>query len=154
MSTLGFAGTFLVGKILPPEVDVSNPVIAGFVMVIVWALIEAVFLSAIGNTPAKWLFGITIRRSTGKRLDFGDALFRAGLVAIQGLGLGLPFINLITQGFAYHRLRTTGTTLWDTKASLKVSHAEWTPLRAVSCVLATTLVFVSILLISAVANGT
>jgi hypothetical protein len=47
-------------------------------------------------------------------LSFSEALNRSFLVFVQGVGLGIPFVALFTQLFAYRRLTKTGTTLWDT----------------------------------------
>ena len=125
---------------------IENPIIAGVVLYLVWLPAEAVFLSSFGTTPAKWLFGIKVAHPGGDLLSFSEALNRSFLVFVQGVGLGIPFVALFTQLFAYRRLTKTGTTLWDTSASAAVFHKEWGVFRALAC---TTAVFGVLILMSA-----
>ena len=125
---------------------IENPIIAGVALYLVWLPAEAVFLSLFGTTPAKWLFGIRVTHPGGDLLSFSEALNRSFLVFVQGVGIGIPFVALITQLFAYRRLTKTGTTLWDTSASAVVIHKKWGVLRALVC---TTSVFCVLILVSA-----
>ena len=99
-----------------------------------------------GTTPAKWLFGIRVAQPSGNLLSFPDALNRSFLVFVQGVGLGIPLVALFTQLFAYRRLTTTGTTLWDTSANAVVLHKKWGVFRALLC---TAAVFIVLVLMSA-----
>jgi len=105
-------------------------------------LLEAVFLSTAGNTLGKWLYGIAVRTTSSQKLSFSQALSRSFRVALQGAGLGIPFVSFFTQIFAYRRLIRTGTTLWDTATGSVVSHKKWGAARAISCSLIVLLVFV------------
>ena len=125
---------------------IENPIIAGVVLYLVWLPAEAVFLSLFGTTPAKWLFGIRVAHPGSELLSFSEAINRSFLVFVQGVGLGIPFIALFTQLFAYRRLTKTGTTLWDTSACAVVLHKKWGVLRALMC---TTAVFGVLILMSA-----
>jgi len=142
---------FAVGAMMPAQAAgfaraIENPIIAGVVLYLVWLPADAVFLSLFGTTPAKWLFGISVTHPGGDLLSFSEALNRSFLVFIQGVGLGIPFIALFTQLFAYRRLAKTGTTLWDTSAKAVVLHKKWGVLRALVC---TASVFCVLILISA-----
>ncbi|MDR2366284.1 MAG: RDD family protein, partial [Zoogloeaceae bacterium] len=88
----------------------DNPIIAGAVLCLVWLPVDAAFLSLFGSTPAKWLFGIRVTYPGGGLLSFSEALKRACLVWIQGLGFGIPLVVIFTHLFAYRRLAKTGTT--------------------------------------------
>lgn len=125
---------------------IENPIIASVVLYLIWLPAEAVLLSMFGTTPAKWLFGIRVVHPCGDLLSFSEALNRSFLVFVQGVGLGIPFVALFTQLFAYRRLTKTGTTLWDTSASAAVFHKKWGVLRALAC---TTAVFGVLILMSA-----
>lgn len=125
---------------------IENPIIASVVLYLIWLPAEAVLLSLFGTTPAKWLFGIRVAHPSGDLLTFSEALNRSFLVFVQGVGLGIPFIALFTQLFAYRRLTKTGTTLWDTSASAVVLHKKWGVLRALVC---TAAVFGVLILMSA-----
>jgi uncharacterized RDD family membrane protein YckC len=124
----------------------ENPIIASIVLYLVWLPAEAVFLSLFGTTPAKWLFGIRVEHPGGNLLSFSEALNRSFLVFVQGVGLGIPFVALFTQLFAYRRLTKTGTTLWDTSAGAVVLQKKWGVFRALVC---TAAVFFVLILISA-----
>lgn len=124
----------------------ENPIIAGFVLYLIWVPAEAVLLSLFGATPAKWLFGIRVVHPGDDFLSLSEALNRSFLVFIQGVGFGIPFVALFTQLFAYRRLTKTGTTLWDTSTSAVVLHKKWGMFRALAC---TAAVFAVLALISA-----
>lgn len=125
---------------------IENPIIASIVLYLIWLPVEALLLSLFGTTPAKWLFGIRVAHPAGDLLSFSEALNRSFLVFVQGVGLGIPFVALFTQLFAYRRLTKTGTTLWDTSSSAVVPHKKWGVFRALVC---TAAVFVVLLLMSA-----
>jgi len=130
----------------------ENPIIASVVLYLVWVPAEAVFLSLFGTTPAKWLFGISIAHPGGDLLSFSESLNRSFLVFVQGVGLGIPFIALFTQLFAYRHLTKTGTTLWDTSANALVRHKKWGVLRALICTAAVFGVLILMSALNAVGN--
>ncbi len=114
----------------------DNILYAGAATTLAWALIEAVFLSTIGTTPGRWIFGIRLRTRTGEKLGFGDAVERSLRLGFAGLGMSIPFINLFTLFISYYKLCVTRSTSWDEAVGSTVSHARWGPARAAACVLA------------------
>ena len=116
-------------------VVLGNPFVAVILFVAIWVPLEAVLLATLGTTPARWIFGITVRGIDGGKLSLEQSLKRSALFAIQGLGLGIPIIAIFTQYFGYRRLTHTGTTLWDTAAESVVTHVEWGFGRALACTL-------------------
>jgi len=130
---------FMAGALFPDRAEeiiapLENVFVAGIVMYILWIPCEALLLSTVGTTPAKWLFGIRVLHTSGARLSFGAALKRTVLVFVQGEGLGLPIVTLVTRICAYNRLTKTGTTLWDTSTGAVVTHRPWGWFRATCCV--------------------
>lgn len=125
---------------------VENPIIASVVLYLIWLPAETFLLSLFGTTPAKWLFGIRIEHPDGNLLSLAEALNRSFLVFVKGVGLGIPFVALFTQLFAYRRLTKTGTTLWDASANAVVLHKKWGVFRSIAC---TAAVFAVLILISA-----
>lgn len=128
-----------VGVAMPTKAEglakaLENPIIAGIFLYLVWIPAEAAFLAMFGTTPAKWLFGIRVVHANGEAFSFSEALKRSFLVCVQGVGLGIPIVALLTHLFAYRRLTGTGTTLWDTSTNAVVTHREWGVLRALLCV--------------------
>lgn len=153
-SLLLFLLGFSIGATMPSRVEglakaIENPIIATFLLYLVWLPAEAAFLSLFGTTPAKWLFGIRVAYPDGELLSFSEALSRSFLVWVQGLGLGIPFVALFTQLFAYFRIMKTGTTLWDTSVGAVVTHQRWGVLRALVC----TVVVVGVLILLIVLNA-
>lgn len=121
---------------------IENPIGAAIVLYALWIPVEALFLSARGTTPAKWVFGIRITSNTGEKLSYAQALKRTFLVFVQGDGFGIPLATVFTRLYAYRRLTKTGTTLWDTSASSVVTHKRWGIIRALASALVTFATFV------------
>ena len=109
-------------------------IIADLVLKIIWMPIEAVLLSTIGSTFGKWLFGISVRTTSGQMLSFNQALERSWGVLLKGMAFGVPFVLLFTQYFAYKRLTNTGATLWDAETDCIVTHINWSAARTMACV--------------------
>ncbi len=77
-----------------------------------WIPIEALLISTWGYTPGKFLLRIKLLHNK-KKLTFSKSLKRSFLVWVKGIGLGIPFITIITQFSAYLRLYTRMKTSWD-----------------------------------------
>lgn len=134
--------SFLLEKFIPEQAQqfntiIENEIIAGFVVYSLWIPFEALFLSYLATTPAKWVFGITVLKNNGAKLLYSDALNRSFLVWIQGIGFGIPLVTFFTNYYAYKRLTRTGTTLWDTKVQANIFHKEWGVLRSMSVIVLT-----------------
>jgi len=110
---------------------IENPVSAMIIFSAIWIPVEAVFLSRLGTTPMKWLFGISVKKSTGAKLSCFDALRRAWLVFFRGEAFGLPLFIAIARYRAYHRLLNTGSTLWDTASDAVVTREKTGVLRTI-----------------------
>ena len=123
------------------DLILNNPVVAGVVMYIFWLPIEAFMLSKYGFTPSKWVFGISVIGKNSDKLSISKAFIRAGTVWIKGDGIGMPIIAIFTRVFAYRRLTSTGTTLWDEAAGSVVVHANWSIWRAALSIALTILVY-------------
>lgn len=139
---------FVLGILMPRHVGAAitalkNPLFSGVMVYLLWIPLEAFFLSTMGATPGKWLFGIEVMNRLGNNLTYSNALRRTLLVWFKGDGLGISLVAFFTRLFAYKRLKKTGTTLWDTSVHSVVTHKEFTFLRTAACVLA--LVAVSVI---------
>ena len=159
ISTLGLLAVLIVafgvGILFPSKAAgfakaLENQIIAGIILITLWIPLEAILLSTVGNTPAKWLFGISVKTTDGGNLSLQQALRRSFLAALQGMALGIPFVAFFTQIFAYRRLTKTGTTLWDTAANSVVTHKTWGVGRAIMCVVSVLFVLVLISAMNAV----
>jgi uncharacterized RDD family membrane protein YckC len=118
----------------------NNPIAATMLIYLLWIPFEAAFISMLGTTPAKWVFGISVKSRTGGNLSYMSSLGRAFGVWIQGDAFSFFIATIITRLFAYRRLTTTGTTLWDISSGSTVSHEEWGAGRAIASTLSLVLI--------------
>ncbi len=144
LALLGVA--FAVGLLFPIKAAAfakagDNQMVTGMFVLMLWVALEAILLSAIGSTPARWLFGISVKTTYGSNISSKQALKRSLLVALQGMALGIPFAAIFTQIFAYQRLANTGTALWDTATGSVVTHKTWSIGRTIACVVSVFFVF-------------
>lgn len=65
--------------------------------------LEPLLLARFGTTVGKWCMGITVTRSDGTRLSYGDALSRTAFVWTEGAGLGLPLVGWVCEYRSYRR---------------------------------------------------
>ena len=136
------------------QVALNNNIFSGVMVTVVWILGDTVLLSTIGTTPARAIFGIRIRSKAGEKLTFQEAFERSFILAIAGLGGGLPIVSFFTTYFGYKRLVATGSTRWDDAARTTVEHASWGVGRAISSTLVTLIALVGIALLGALGKGT
>jgi len=136
VALIGFVFSMFAPQMVPGIIEtLKNPLLSGVIVYVFWIPLEAFFLSRVGSTPGKRLFGIRVLSSSGDTLSFNDALQRTFLLWIKGEGLGLPIVAIVTRLFAYKRLKNTGTTLWDSSIGSVVTHREFTMVRIIACVL-------------------
>mgnify|MGYP000403922330 FL=1 len=140
-----FIFSLMISILFPNSVEeyialLDNPLAAAILIYILWIPCEAAFISIAGATPAKWIFGISVKSQSGENLSYLRSLKRALGVWMQGEAFGLYILTIITRLFAYRRLTTTGTTLWDDATDSIVSHKEWGVGRAVASTLSVLLI--------------
>ncbi|MCI5127289.1 MAG: RDD family protein [Candidatus Electrothrix sp. AUS3] len=120
----------------------NSILITSIIIYILMLPVEALFLSAFGYTPAKWLFGIQVLSSNGEKLSYSKAAFRSILVWIQGNAFGIPCVCLITNLFGYYNLTKNGHASWDEIADSIVRYRKLSFMRIIFCILAVFLVLV------------
>lgn len=99
--------------------------ISGYILLFFYMIFfEPMMISFFGTTPGKALLGIRIRDFYDKKISYSKAMGRGFSVWVKGLGLGIPFIQLITMVVAYTKLANTGKTSWDENYEIKVSHSR------------------------------
>lgn len=126
---IGFLLGLLLGTVFPDFVDSTsknrtNSMILNLVSLAIYFVFEAILLSTWGTTPGKSLLKVHIRTTSGKKLDFFQALNRSFQVFVLGLGLGLPGIQLWRAYVSYKELTKRSTTIWDQSTKCVVSHQE------------------------------
>lgn len=103
-----------------PAPLIGDRAVDAFLMVPLALFIEVPVYAALGWTPGKWIFGITVRRADGGRLDFGQVLRRNLLLWPFGFGLGLPLINLYFLIRSFFLVREGRQCRWDEEARFLV----------------------------------
>jgi len=93
-----------------------------FTAIFIWIFIEAALLSTWGTTPGKWLFNVTLRDNSRKKLHFIPALSRCLSVWFLGIGTGIPILCFIGMGVQYSKLTKTKATSWDAKRKHIIHH--------------------------------
>lgn len=84
--------------------------------VVVWVLLESVFLSLWGTTPGKSLLKIRVEREGGGNPDFLSAFHRSVRVWLFGIGAGAPKIWAMTFLLSWFQLQRDKQTGWDKAA--------------------------------------
>ena len=69
--------------------------LVGGILLLLFYLIffEPMMLSSFGTTPGKSLLGIKIHDLSGKKISYTTGMKRGFLVWLNGMGMGIPFIN-------------------------------------------------------------
>ena len=96
------------------------------VFFLIFAPLEAWWLSRHGTTPSKSLLRIEVRRLDGNLPTFQQAIMRSLLVYVRGVALWimpLP-LTLFTMSWARLRLLQQGITTWDRDTGLRTEHGE------------------------------
>ena len=94
----------------------------------IWIFFETLLLTFWGSTPGKWLVGTKLKKDYTNRFTFSQALKRSFNVWFRGIGMGIPFINLLCMATAYYRINLLGQTSWDREEDIHVAHlpvARW-----------------------------
>jgi len=87
----------------------------------------ALLLGLTGTTPGKWLMGVRVTRRDGSAIGIENALQRELNVYLAGMGLGIPFISLVTLIKSHNRLTTDRVTSWDRGNDWVVTHRPMGP---------------------------
>lgn len=115
-------------------------IVMGMLGCFLWIPVEALFISALATTPAKWVFGISVLDLQNNRLTYKKALLRTWYLFFYGEGFCFPLITPFTRFISYRQLNKTGSTLWDNFVSSRVSHKNWGVIRAFAASLSAILI--------------
>lgn len=115
---------FVIGVVYEPALDQIPDTIFGIIALIIYLFVEPIMLMSWGSTPGKSLLSIRLRNEDGSKLSYGEGLTRSFKVLIQGEGVGIPLISLVTNILAYNRLTGQGITTWDETGNHTVAHRE------------------------------
>jgi len=104
---------------------VGQMIIAGILLTLTWAFVEAALVSAYGTTPGKYLFGIHVADSEGRKPGLVKSLRRSLSVWAMGVGMALPIVALVAQFLGYRALKRHGVAPWDRLSHTEVEHFDY-----------------------------
>lgn len=129
-------------------VIIKNPFWAGILIYFLWIPAEAFYLYALGTTPAKWLFSISVKNKSNNNLDFHKALYRAFQVFVFGEGFAIPLITIFTRYLSFRKLKRTMTTDWDMNIGSIVIYKKWSGIKKVFSIIVSILVLLILIYIN------
>lgn len=130
---------FLVGVFAPALID---PMLEGGkatdialqVLLLPFALLlDALILRVFGTTIGKAVAGLELRSVDNQRVGLRVLLRRSLGVYVSGLGLGLPFISLITLIRSFWIVRDGRTAGWDAKTATRLFAPRASFVRTTIC---------------------
>ncbi|WEW95628.1 DnaJ domain-containing protein [Pseudomonas nitroreducens] len=96
-------------------------------------ILESFCLTAFGTTPGKVIFGVKVRSSYGKTISFYQAANRTISVTLTGQAALIPPFSAIAMLVGYYKLKKSGITRWDRRASTEVRCVRMGPGRFILC---------------------
>jgi uncharacterized RDD family membrane protein YckC len=104
---------------------VGQTIIAFILLTLIWAFVEAALISVYGTTPGKYLLGIHVADSEGRRPGIAKSLRRSLGVWAMGVGMALPIVGLVAQFLGYRALKRHGVSPWDRLSHTTVEHFDY-----------------------------
>lgn len=105
----------------------ENPFVYSTLIIGGWAILEPVVLAQYGTTIGKSALRVRLSHKHYKQrhhMDVWQLYQRSMNVWLRGLGIGLPFVSLITQLVSYRNLKAHGETSWDRDGGYTVTHGQ------------------------------
>ncbi len=91
-----------------PSWSIMVNALIGAMSWVVWAPVGALLLSRFRTTPGKWLLGLYVEHVDGRRLTYGEALWREMSVFVYGNGGCIPLISVICNWRSYRAVNDKG----------------------------------------------
>lgn len=121
LTVFGVIAWFLIGyawySIAPLQADrfftQLNPTLDAILTVALGSLVTGLVLGFVGTTPGKSIFGIRVKTLKGQSIGVSNGIARDLTILAKGLGLGIPFVTLITLILSYRRLKKNNVMSWD-----------------------------------------
>jgi len=111
---------FFIGAIAPSFAEPGGvfegqqgDLILGLALLPLSMVVDAGIYTAFGNTLGKWIAGLKVLSSEGRKLPFKDYLWRNLGVYVQGYGLGLPLVSLVTLIYSWNKAGKGEDLGWD-----------------------------------------
>lgn len=105
----------------------ENPFVYSMLTIGSWAIVEPIVIAEYGTTIGKSVLRVRLshKQSTARHsMDVWKLYQRSMNVWLRGLGIGLPFVSMITQLVSYRNLKSHGETSWDRDSGYIVTHGK------------------------------
>ncbi len=116
-------------KLWAEEDSITSFVFSCCLIVLFAFILDSVIHWAFGGMLGKWLFGIKIMRKDHKPLSFKDSFVRDIRVFWGGMASGIPFLNVITMYFQYHRVSNGLQATYDESLNMDAVEYHASPLK-------------------------
>lgn len=83
-------------------------------------ILDAICLARFGQTPARAIAGIRVKKRDGTSLTIPEAIKRNFTLFYRGMALGIPLISLFTLISAFEKVKHGKETSWDMKFNTMV----------------------------------
>jgi hypothetical protein len=137
----------VIGQLIPGFLEIMVTPLGGFFVISLWVLGESLVLTIFGITPGKKLAGLVLVHKSNKSPDAIKYLKRSFGVALRGLGLGIPIIELFTLYFSYVGLMRDKITIWYKKNDFQVFHEKNNEAKVIGLIVLILIMQISFLLI-------
>lgn len=102
------------------ESDLVTVIINTCLQLIVFMLLEPLFLTFFSTTPGKWLTGVRVIHKDGRKLTYFEAVKRTWAVLVYGLGLSIPVIECVCLYQGLNAVYSGNPTKWDQYAGSEI----------------------------------
>ncbi|MDA0835789.1 MAG: RDD family protein [Planctomycetota bacterium] len=124
--------SFVVKRFPEWQFDVPNQRIYwSMLSFVLYIPVDSICVWLFRATPGKWLMGITINRSDGRRLSFRESVRRAVDVWAKTLGFGFMILTMFTVYLQVSTLRRFGATSYDLSHGWRVELKSMNHLRRI-----------------------
>ena len=104
-------------------------IVFGLIELLLIIFVEPLFLAKFKTTPGKALLGIKIQHEDGSALSYMEGVRRTLNLAFYGLGLGIPFVSLITMISSYSKYSHGEESVWNVKTGAVIDYRKMSDSR-------------------------
>jgi len=100
--------------------NILEKLLDAVVTMLMLLLIEPLLLNRFGTTPGKWLLGLSVVDSDGRKLSYLDGFVRTANVIMDGYGLQIPVFSLYRLWKSYKAVKADDTLSWEGETVLQL----------------------------------
>ncbi len=93
--------------------SIIDTLVGSYVSCGLMLLLEPILLSSLGTTPGKWILGLVVRDSQGRKLTYRVALNRVLELFGKGMGFNIPIYSIVRLVSSYRDCEKGEIMWWD-----------------------------------------